>query len=97
MPLLQKFYEKHSAEGFIVVAIEDGEPVADVKSFVSQYGLTFPVWLDPTHKASDEAFKTINLPSSYVVSRAAEVRLFWYGAINESNLEKYVTPLIQER
>lgn len=97
MPLLQKYFDKYRGSGFTVVAIEDGEPAADVKSFVSQYRLTFPVWLDSTHLATDHAFKTANLPSSYVVDRDGKVRLVWYGAISESNLEKYVTPLIEER
>lgn len=97
MPLLQKYHERHLKEGFTVVAIEDGETPAEVKAFVVKYGLTFPVLLDPDHKATDEAFKTINLPTSYVISREGQVRLLWYGAISESNLEKYVTPLIEER
>src|SRR5512143_1365823 len=49
MPVLQKYFERYQAEGFTVVAIEDGEPESDVRSFVKQHGLTFPVWLDPTH------------------------------------------------
>jgi cytochrome c biogenesis protein CcmG, thiol:disulfide interchange protein DsbE len=97
MPLLQAYYERHRAEGFTVVAVEDGEPTADVKTFVTQYGLTFPVWLDPKHIATDQAFKTPNLPTSYVVDRQGEVKLSWYGAISAANLERYVTPLIRER
>jgi cytochrome c biogenesis protein CcmG/thiol:disulfide interchange protein DsbE len=97
MPLLQSYYDKHRQDGFDVIAIEDGEPAGDVKTFVDQYGLTFPVWLDPSHKATDVAFKTMNLPSSYVIARDGQVRLTWYGAISEANLEKYVTPLIEER
>ncbi len=97
MPLLQQFYERHRAAGFTVIAVEDGEPVSDVKSFVAQYRLTFPVWLDPSHEATDHAFKTMNIPTSYVIDRAGDVRLTWLGAINESNLEKFVTPLIEEK
>jgi thiol-disulfide isomerase/thioredoxin len=97
MPLLQTFFEKHAAEGLTVIAIEDGEPETDVRSFVKQYGLTFPVWLDPTHKATDQAFKTSNLPTSYVVDRTGEVRLTWLGAISAVNLENFVTPVIRER
>jgi len=97
MPLLQQYYEKHEAEGFTVIAIEDGEPESDVRSFVQQYGLTFPVWLDPAHEATDHAFKAMNLPTSYVVDRAGQVRLTWLGAISQANLEKYVTPLIREK
>ncbi len=97
MPVLQKYYEKHRQDGFTVLAIEDGEPASEVRTFVRQYGLTFPVLLDPSHAATDQAFKTPNLPSSYVISRDGQVRLAWYGAISEANLEKYVTPLIREK
>ncbi len=97
MPILQDFFEKHQRDGFTLIAIEDGDPIGDVRSFVAQYGLTFPIWLDPSHEATDRAFKTINLPSSYVVDRAGEVRMVWFGAISAANLEKYVAPVIQER
>ncbi len=97
MPLLQKYYEQHRNQGFTVVAIEDGDPTSDVKTFVTQYGLTFPVLLDPQHTATDEAFKTINLPTSYVISRDGEVKLIWYGAISEAILEKFITPMIEEK
>jgi cytochrome c biogenesis protein CcmG, thiol:disulfide interchange protein DsbE len=97
MPILQTFFEKHRADGLNLIAIEDGDPTADVESFVAQNRLTFPIWLDPTHQATDRAFKTPNLPSSYVVDRSGQVRLVWFGAISEANLERYVAPLIQER
>ncbi len=96
MPLLQQFFERHRDAGFTVVAIEDGEPASDVRSFVARYALTFPIWLDPSHQATDHAFKTMNLPTSFVVDRWGTVRLTWLGAISESNLEKFVTPLIEE-
>ncbi len=97
MPLLQRYFEKHQAEGFTVIAIEDGEPASDVRSFAKQYALTFPVWLDPGHEATDRAFKTSNLPTSYIIDRVGTIRLTWLGAISEANLEKYVTPLIREK
>jgi len=97
MPLLQDFYTRHKADGFTVIAIEDGDPTADVISFINEYGLTFPVWLDPTYQATDHAFKTKNLPSSYVIDRNGDVRLTWVGAINAVNLEKYVSSLIKEQ
>ena len=97
MPILQRYFEKHRAEGLTVIAIEDGEPEAEVAAFAQRYGLTFPIWLDPGHQATDRAFKTINLPTSYVVDRTGTVRLTWLGAISETTLEAHVTPLIRER
>jgi cytochrome c biogenesis protein CcmG/thiol:disulfide interchange protein DsbE len=96
MPNLQHFHEQHKSQGFTVIAIDDGDPKQQVVDYVAARGLSFPVWLDPTYEATDRAFKTANLPSSYVIDRDGIVRLVWFGAISEANLEKYVTPLIKE-
>ncbi len=96
MPSLQQFYEQHRQEGFVVVAVEDGDPTAQVAAFVDRYHLTFPVWIDPTYEATSRAFKTPSLPSSFVIDRGGTVRLMWLGAISAVNLEKYLTPLIKE-
>jgi thiol-disulfide isomerase/thioredoxin len=94
MPELQAYYQAHAADGFLVVAIESGEPAEVVEDFVQAFGLTFPVWLDP-HGAALEAFANFNLPSSYVVDREGNVRMFWTGAIDAQTLEQYVTPFLE--
>jgi cytochrome c biogenesis protein CcmG, thiol:disulfide interchange protein DsbE len=96
LPLLEQYFLRHQSQGFSVVAVEDGDPASDVQAFVRDYSLTFPVWLDPTYQSTDVVFKTRNLPSSYVLDRAGRVRLEWLGAISTANLEKYVTPILQE-
>lgn len=96
MPTLQSFYEDHQADGFVTIAVNDGDPAEAVTDFAQQYGLTFPVWLDPKYEATERAFKTLNLPSSFVIDRTGKVRLRWVGEIDRATLEKYVTPLIAE-
>jgi hypothetical protein len=78
------------------VAINDGDPKADVLQFVKDYELTFPVWLDPTYIATEEAFNTLNLPTSFVIDRNGTIQLTWVGGIDAEALETYVTPLITE-
>ncbi len=95
MPTLQAYYEAYQHEGFVVIAIEDGQPVDEVAAFVQDYGLTFPVWPDARFVATT-AFRTKNLPSSFVIDREGIVRLTWIGAITRDALEEYVTPLIRE-
>ncbi len=95
MPTLQAYYEKHRQKGFTIIAIESGDPVPEVKKFVQDYGLTFPVWSDLSLK-SIAAFRNPGLPSSYVIDREGTVRLAWSGAISREMLEKYVTPLLEE-
>jgi peroxiredoxin len=97
MPALESFYRKHADEGFTIVAINDGDPTADVVQFVKDYGLTFPVWLDPTYIATEKAFKTLNLPSSFVIDREGQIVLSWVGGIQLRTLEKYVTPIIEDQ
>ncbi len=95
MPTLEAFYEKYKDDGFVLVAINQEEPLAVVDLFVQQYGLTFPVWLDLDYLAQRE-FNTMSLPSSYVIDRKGRVRLMWIGGISKKNLEKYVPAVIKE-
>jgi peroxiredoxin len=96
MPTLQAFYDKYKEAGFVIVAINDGDPKADVLQFVEDYELTFPVWLDPTYIATEQAFNTLNLPTSFVIDRSGTIQLTWVGGIDAKTLETYVTPLITE-
>ncbi len=95
MPTLAAYYNAHSAEGFMIIAIEAGDPVEGVAKFAQSYGLQFRVWLDP-NGASLKAFGNGNLPNSYVIDRAGMVRYAWTGEISKAMLEKYVTPLLAE-
>jgi peroxiredoxin len=95
MPELQAYYAAYAAEGFVIVSIESGEPADQVASFVQEYGMTFPVWLDPQILAL-EVFQNWNLPSSYIIDRDGIVRLSWTGGINQATLEQFVTPLLEE-
>lgn len=95
MPEIKKYYEAHADQGFMVIAIESGEPAEDVAAFVEQYSLPFTVWLDPNGDALN-AFQNYNLPSTYIIDRDGIVRMSWTGQLNLETLEKYVTPLLEE-
>ncbi len=95
MPTLNQYYKDHAAEGFVILAVNDGDAAEAVRSFAQAYGLSFPVLLDPTYLAS-QVFKVRSLPSSFVIDREEVVRLRWVGEIDRPTLEKYVTPLIVE-
>ena len=95
MPTLQTFYELYQDRGFVLIAIDAGDPVDDVQEFTQSYGLTFPVWLDPDSEVLS-IFRNDALPSSYVVDSDGSVRLAWTGAISLNMLEKYVTPMLED-
>jgi thiol-disulfide isomerase/thioredoxin len=93
IPTLEEYYKAHSAEGFVIIGVEAGEPQPEVSSFVKGAGITYPIWIDLTN-ASLRAFGTGGLPNSFVIDREGTVRLAWVGEINREMLEKYVTPII---
>jgi peroxiredoxin len=95
MPTLLKYFKEHANQGFILIGIEAGDPAEDVTSFVDEYGLTFPILLDPNNK-SLIAFHNDSLPSSYVIDHNGNVVLAWTGPINHAMLEKYLTPLLEQ-
>jgi len=95
MPILETYYQAHKDEGFVLIGIEAGEPADDVVEFVENYGISFPVWLDPESKAII-GFRNMALPSSYVINPDGMIVLAWTGAVTLNSLEEYLTPLLKE-
>jgi peroxiredoxin len=95
MPDLQAYFHAHEKDGFILVGINAGDSQGQVEEFVREYGLTFPIWLDPAGKAL-RVFQNNALPSSYLIDRSGIIRQVWLGAVSLETLEAYVTPLLVE-
>jgi cytochrome c biogenesis protein CcmG, thiol:disulfide interchange protein DsbE len=95
IPTLEAYYKAHNEEGFVIIGIEAGESQNEVLQFVQGANITYPVWFD-LKNASLQAFRSPNLPNSFVIDRKGTVRLVWVGEINREMLEKYVTPLVLE-
>lgn len=95
MPTLQKYYQEHAEQGFMLIGIEAGDAIEDVANFVSEYKLTFPILLDPNEK-SLIAFHNDSLPSSYVIDHDGNVVLAWTGPVSHAMLENYLTPLLEQ-
>ncbi|MCS6906931.1 MAG: TlpA disulfide reductase family protein [Anaerolineales bacterium] len=95
MPVLEAYYQAHRRKGFVILAVEAGDPPEEVSAFVAQYGLSFPVLLDPEGR-SLVAFGNPALPNTYVIDRQGRIRLAWTGPVDRKALETYLTPLLEE-
>jgi len=93
MPELNAYYEAHKDDGFVLIGVSSGDTKAQITDFIQEYGLSFPMWQDPT-SASLRAFRMEYLPSSFVIDPSGTVRLAWTGGVSFETLEKYVTPLL---
>lgn len=95
MPDLERYYQSHKDEDFILIGIEAGDPAEEVASFIRSYEISFPIWLDARQEAL-RAFRNNGLPSSYIIDAAGTIRLVWNGPVTFKQLEKYVTPILEE-
>jgi peroxiredoxin len=95
MPILETYYQEHKDEGFVLIGIEAGEPADEVEEFVENYGISFPIWLDPENKAIT-GFRNMALPSSYGINPDGKIVLAWTGAVTLDSLEEYLSPLLEE-
>ncbi len=96
LPELQEYYNAHRKQDFTIVGIEAGGDEEDVLYHVDLYKLKYPIWLDPGSLAL-RLFQNQILPNSYVIDRQGVVRLAWNGPIDRNNLERFVTPLLEEQ
>jgi peroxiredoxin len=95
MPILDAYFHDHQHQDFILVAIDAGDPPEVVSEFINRYGITFPVWVDPTSSAIN-SFRNNYLPSSYLIDRQGQVIKVWSGAVTRASLEQNITPLLKE-
>lgn len=94
LPVLEAYYKAHKDEGFVVIGVEDGQPVKEVEAYIKTTDVSYPIWIDHEY-ATEIAFSAFSLPSSFVIDREGTVRLSWVGVISTAMLEKHITPLIE--
>lgn len=71
-PWMSKLYERYSADGLVIVAINLDKKRELADDFLFDFSPPFIVAFDPTGKTA-EAFGVPAMPSSYVVSRNGQV------------------------
>ena len=70
IPVLQQLHERYAARGFEVIGVSvdaRGEEAA-VREFGRQYGITYPIWLDPDERVAT-TFVAIGVPATYLIGR----------------------------
>jgi len=66
LPEMQEVYQEHKDDGFVILAIDVQEDPDQVKAFVDELGLTFPIIIDDTG-VTTRAYRVRGLPTSYFV------------------------------
>ncbi|MBZ0304775.1 MAG: redoxin domain-containing protein, partial [Anaerolineae bacterium] len=83
-PDLQSYYEFYDGR-FEILAVNVGETEIEAGGFVNQYGLTFPVLLDPTERVS-KLYDLRGYPTTYIIGRDGVVLDVIVGSFSEQGL-----------
>ena len=93
-PALQRFYERERGAGFEILGIDTQETAEAGRSFVEEFGLTYPQLHDGDGEYA-EALKTKGVPENFLVDPEGEVALVQAGPVSEEFLAEQVAPLIE--
>jgi len=88
MPLIQKYYQKYSPD-LVVLAVNNDEPPGDVRAFIDQMKLTFPVLLDPGVQVENQ-YRIRAFPTSLFIDAKGLIRYQHIGILNEQQLVQYL-------
>ncbi|HJL20283.1 MAG TPA: TlpA disulfide reductase family protein [Sandaracinaceae bacterium LLY-WYZ-13_1] len=73
MPVLERLYQRYRGQGFRVVAVSQDRQASNLRSFLNEHRVSFPVVLDASHQVAGR-YEPPRMPSSYIIDRNGVVR-----------------------
>jgi peroxiredoxin len=89
-PHFQSTIEDHSDE-FVVLSLDESEPLADVEAFVARHGITYPILMD--NGTVMARYGVTQMPTSFFVDEEGVIRAVNFGAIDQAWLETQLAAL----
>lgn len=93
IPELRVLHERYQSRGLELVGVSvdtDGTDEA-IRSFMTDFSMTFPVWRDPDERISTQ-FLTVGVPSTFLIDKQGILRWRKTGPIapNDSSLKSAI-------
>jgi thiol-disulfide isomerase/thioredoxin len=83
-PRLEAAWQTYRSRGLIVVGIDQEDPIDSVRAFVAQFGVTYPVLLDPAGRYGAAA--GFALPTSLFIDRTGNVAGVFRGGMRDADI-----------
>ena len=93
---LEKLHETYADKGLVVLAVDFTvqDKLSDVKSYVQELKLTFPILLDDTGDVSAGLYGMIGLPTSFFIDPDGTLRRIQIGAIPPEKLDEFLAEIL---
>lgn len=98
MPAIQKFTSVYPPEQVAILSVNatSQDNLEDVRTFIAEYGLTFPVLLD-IDGSVNRNYQIQALPSSFFIDAKGEIRKVVIGGpLTEAMLRAEIAQLVEE-
>lgn len=93
MPAFQAAYTDQPGDDFVVLAVNVGEPAEKVQGFVNEFGLTFPVVLDPSEEIAN-VYGVEGLPVTFWVDSEGIIQNQHIGLLTADLIDRYLDDLM---
>ncbi len=96
-PRLVRVAEQYTADGLVVLGVNATyqDTVSDVRAFVAQQQIPYPILLDPDNVVG-QLYPTRLMPSTFLVDRTGLIRAVRVGEIDEQQLTEQISALLAE-
>ncbi|MGC5324500.1 thiol-disulfide oxidoreductase ResA [Brevibacillus sp. SYSU BS000544] len=94
MPDLEKQYQLHKNDGVVFTGVNIGESPITAKQFISQVGVTFPIWLDQQREIT-RLYNIGPIPTTFFIDKNGIVKDVFIGQMNEQILQEKVAKILQ--
>jgi peroxiredoxin len=85
VPALVSVYERFQEQGFVVLGVDYQEPVDDVRGFVEEWGMSYPVLLD-ADAAVVRQYRLTGIPESYLIDQDGVLRERRIGEMKQEEI-----------
>ncbi len=86
MPEFHRQFERHSNDGFTILAVNNSETAEDLAGFREEFGLTFPLGMDED-SAIQKQFSIFSYPSTFVIDRNGVILARHFGPLTAEQIE----------
>ena len=99
IPALQHIYQSHSSRGLELIGVSiDGAGEAErIRSFASEYGITYPIWHDQQNRIGED-FRLIGVPATFLIDRDGMLRWRRFGPVDadDPTLDEALTEALED-
>lgn len=92
MPEIEKLYQETKDSDLVIVAVEIGEPLDTVKSFIDSNKYNFKVLLDPDQTVATK-YNITSIPTSYFIDTDGNIASKHVGGMNIDQMKAYIKTL----